>query len=75
MPQRHIKAQEYMLLTASQASARLNISVRTLDRYQANGLVAPQHLPSGYRRFTIEQVDALMNLDPADVGKLKAVAE
>lgn len=50
------------LLTHAEAAARIGISTKTLDRYAAQGKVRPLRLPSGYRRYTPAQVDALLVL-------------
>lgn len=48
------------LLTHAEAAARIGISTKTLDRYAAKGIVIPKHLPSGYRRYSIAQIDGLL---------------
>lgn len=47
-------------LTPAEAAKRLNVSTRTLWRYQAAGKVVPMMLPSGHRRFLAEDIEALM---------------
>lgn len=46
-------------LTPAQAAKRLGVSARTLWRYQEAGRIEPVRLPSGHRRFRVEDVDAL----------------
>ncbi|WP_181034093.1 MerR family DNA-binding transcriptional regulator [Arthrobacter sp. GMC3] len=48
------------LLTHAEAAARIGISTKTLDRYAVQGKVKPLRLPSGYRRYTCRQIDALV---------------
>lgn len=52
--------QEY--LTPGEAAKRLNVSTRTLWRYQAEGRITPRRLPSGHRRFLVEDVDRLLQV-------------
>jgi hypothetical protein len=49
-------------LTAKQAAERIGISTRSLNRYQADGLISPEYLPRGYRRFRAADVDALLGV-------------
>jgi len=47
-------------MTPNEAAARLGVSVRQLNRYQAAGLIRPvQNVPRGRRQFTEESVDQL----------------
>lgn len=48
-------------LTAREAADRIGVSVRTLGRYVAAGIITPARTPGGQRRF-----------DPADVDRLLA---
>lgn len=48
------------LLTAAETMSRLNVSRRTLDRYEDAGLLTPKRLPTGHRRFSSAQVEALL---------------
>jgi DNA-binding transcriptional MerR regulator len=49
-------------LTARAAAERLGVSVRTLDRYVEQGLIAPRRpTPTARRRFVAREVDALRN--------------
>lgn len=52
-------------LTAKQAAERIGIGLRSLNRYQADGLISPVYIPGGYRRFRPEDVDALLKEEPA----------
>jgi hypothetical protein len=52
--------QAVAVLTAEEAAARLGVTVRQLNRYQAAGLITPiQNVPRGRRQFTEESVDQL----------------
>lgn len=53
------------LLTASEAARRLTVSVKTLTRYTEDGHLPVIVLPSGHRRYRIEDVDALLKPKPA----------
>ena len=67
-------AQQERLLTISQAAARLGVHQNTLRTWADKGLVAHVKLPSGYRRFTVAEIDRLrreMGLEPAE-GKAAA---
>ena len=48
------------LLTPAEAAAILKVSVRTLDRYQADGYIQPHRTPTGRRRFRRSDVEALL---------------
>lgn len=45
------------LLTISQAAELLGVSAGTLRSWADKGLVKMIRLPSGYRRFTVEEID------------------
>lgn len=47
-------------LTPAEAAKRLNVSARTLWRYQSAGKVTPLVLPTGHRRFLVEDIDRLL---------------
>ncbi len=47
------------LLTIGQAAARLGVHVNTLRGWVDRGLVPAVKLPSGYRRFTVEQIEQI----------------
>lgn len=47
-------------LTATQAAARIGVSVRTLDRYVEAGRITPMRTPGGHRRFDPIDVDRLL---------------
>ena len=52
-------------LTAKEAADRLGVSVRQLDRYVADGLIAPlRATPRGRRQFDSEAVDRLLRGEP-----------
>lgn len=48
-----------MKLTARQAAERLGVSRRTLGRYVAERLIAPERTGGGHLRFDAETVDQL----------------
>jgi excisionase family DNA binding protein len=51
-------------LTAEQAAARLGVSVRTLDRYVAAGLIrARRATPRAHRKFVADEVDRLLDTE------------
>jgi excisionase family DNA binding protein len=51
-------------LTAEQAATRLGVSVRTLDRYVAAGLIrARRATPRAHRRFVADEVDRLLDTE------------
>ena len=53
------------LLSPLQARQRLGVSRRTMQRYVADGLIAPVgRLPNGHARFSPTDVDALIS----DIG-------
>ncbi len=65
---------EQRLLTISQAAARLGVHQNTLRTWADKGLVAHVKLPSGYRRFTVAEIERLrqeMGLEAAE-GKAAA---
>jgi excisionase family DNA binding protein len=45
------------MLTISEAARRLGVSAKTLRVWADKGLVPHVRLPSGYRRFTPDQVE------------------
>ena len=47
-------------LTITQAAAHLNRSVKTLQRYDREGLLVPTRTPKNRRVYTIEQLDAFL---------------
>ena len=62
------------LLTISQAAQRLGVHPNTLRTWADKGLVPHVKLPSGYRRFTVAEVERLrreMGLEPPE-GKAAA---
>lgn len=57
--------QQPATLTAREAADRLGVSVRQLDRYVADGLIAPRRPhPRANRRFVTTEVDALRDRTP-----------
>lgn len=52
------------LLTPGEAAHRLNVSPRTLSRWSDEGYVPVVVLPSGHRRFRVEDIDALAHPAP-----------
>ena len=62
------------LLTISQAAQRLGVHPNSLRTWADKGLVPHVKLPSGYRRFTVAEVERLrreMGLEPPE-GKAAA---
>ncbi len=47
------------LLTISQAAAQLGVHQNTLRSWVDKGLVPATRLPSGYRRFTLAQLEEI----------------
>src|SRR5205823_1419114 len=47
------------LLTISQAAAMIGVNPKTLRSWADKGLVPVTRLPSGYRRFSLEQVEEI----------------
>ena len=45
------------LLTIGQAAARLGVSIATLRAWADKGWIKVVRLPSGFRRFTVEEVE------------------
>lgn len=52
-------------LATADVMSRLHISRRTLDRYVADGKLSAAYLPSGHRRYSSGEVDALLSPSPA----------
>lgn len=44
------------LLKTNEAAKQLGVAVNTLLRWEANGLIAPNKLPSGHRRYNLEEI-------------------
>src|SRR5665811_1164337 len=50
-------------LTVGQVAERLGVTVRTLHRYDAIGLVVPsERTPAGYRLYTVEDLTRLQHV-------------
>ncbi|HEX5501889.1 MAG TPA: MerR family transcriptional regulator [Thermomicrobiales bacterium] len=63
---------EQRLLTISQAAARLGVHPNTLRAWADKGLVPHVKLPSGYRRFTVAEIERVrqqIGLPPSDGGE------
>lgn len=45
------------LLTIGQAAKQLGVSDQTLRAWELKGFINPIKLPSGYRRYTWEEID------------------
>lgn len=48
------------LLTISEAAALLDVSPQTLRRWEQKGHIAPVRTPGGQRRYTRDQLHAVM---------------
>ena len=48
-----------VMLTPEQAARRLGVSSRSLARWSREGLIKTVVLPSGHRRYRVEDIDAL----------------
>ena len=48
------------LFTSTEAARKLGISPSTLRRWQAVGIAHALMLPTGHRRFTLEEIERLM---------------
>ena len=59
MPQRHEPHQD-QILTPSQIAAEWHVSVRTIQRYIANGQIKATRLPSGYARVRRSDAEAAL---------------
>lgn len=57
MPQRHDQDE---ILTPSQIAAEWHVSVRTVQRYIANGQIKATRLPSGYARVRRSDAEAAL---------------
>ena len=52
-------------LTIGQAARRLGVSVDTLRRWEAAGLITSRRTGAGWRRFTTDDLDKLAHPDAA----------
>jgi putative resolvase len=51
-----MEGEDIRLFTISQAAKQIGVSVATLRRWADKGLIPVTKLPSGYRRFSEEQL-------------------
>ena len=49
------------LIRSGEACRLLGVSMRTLDRFVSDGLLAARYLPNGHRRFRRSDVLALLD--------------
>jgi excisionase family DNA binding protein len=56
------------LLTASEVAALLNVSVKTVRRYEAAGTLRPVRLSRRALRYRVADVEALMAPQPQTAG-------
>lgn len=54
------------MLSRVEAAARIGVSVRTIENYIDRDLLPVYELPSGIRRFRVEDVEALLRPVKAD---------
>jgi excisionase family DNA binding protein len=47
-------------LTPREAAKALGVSIRTLYRWEDDGLISPRRTPGGHRRYTLADIDALL---------------
>ena len=47
------------LLTIQQAAKLLNVSTKTLRRWEARGILIPERTPGNQRRYTLRQIKEL----------------
>ena len=47
-------------MTPQQAADYLGVSIRTLYRWEDDGLVSPRRTPGGHRRYSRDDIDALL---------------
>jgi excisionase family DNA binding protein len=52
------------LLTTSAAATALGVSVRTIYRYEASGVLTAVRTPGGHRRFRRAELDAALTPAP-----------
>ena len=60
MKSRHTPA-EPALLTIGEAARALGVSVDTIRRWSDDGRITAVVLPSGHRRFHVEDIEALLH--------------
>ena len=51
---------EPVWLPPAEAARRIGLSVDTLSRWEAKGLIRAKRLPSGHRRYRATDIDALL---------------
>ena len=56
------------LLTTSAAATALGVSVRTIYRYEASGVITAVRTPGGHRRFRREDLTAALSAAPRDAA-------
>lgn len=47
-------------LTPQQAAEYLGVSIRTLYRWEDDGLINPRRTPGGHRRYPLADIEALL---------------
>ena len=52
-------------LTIGQAARRLGVSIDTLRRWEANGIITAVRTPGGWRRFPSDEVERLIHPNAA----------
>ena len=53
------------VLSVGEAAARLGVAARTVQRWEAAGLIEATRTPAGHRRYKAEDVEALLTTLPA----------
>jgi len=64
MTHRQTTTQPAPVVPAKTAAELLGVSVRTLDRYQAAGMIRPCPVPLAPRMFRVEDLEALKTPQP-----------
>ena len=54
------------MLTVREAAARLNRSVKTLQRWDREGVLRPKRTPTGRRAYEVDQIDAFLGQAPTN---------
>ena len=47
-------------MTPQQAAEYLGVSIRTLYRWEDDGLISPRRTPGGHRRYPLADIEALL---------------